>query len=81
MTGIPGPNGCGKSTLLRTRYRTIRPHAGVARVGGDDVWAPSAHEAGRRTAVVVQEPSHDFDFTLAKCLSGFPAPLDGVAPK
>jgi iron complex transport system ATP-binding protein len=55
IVGLVGPNGGGKSTLLRTVYRSLRPAAGVVRVGDDDVWALSARTAARRTAAVLQD--------------------------
>ncbi|MER6492128.1 ABC transporter ATP-binding protein [Streptomyces griseorubiginosus] len=55
IVGLIGPNGSGKSTLLRTVYRSLRPHRGVVRVDGDDVWALSARGAARRTAAVLQD--------------------------
>jgi iron complex transport system ATP-binding protein len=60
MVGVVGPNGSGKSTLLRVIYRALRPAAGAVRVDGSDVWASSARESARRTAVVVQESGSDF---------------------
>ncbi|MGH3995914.1 MAG: ABC transporter ATP-binding protein [Pseudonocardiaceae bacterium] len=64
FVGLVGPNGSGKSTLLRTIYRALRPVLGAVRVGDDDVWKLSARESARRTAVVVQEGTGDFDFEL-----------------
>jgi len=64
FVGLVGPNGSGKSTLLRTIYRALRPLAGMVCLDGDDLWRLTARESARRTAVVVQEISHDFDFTV-----------------
>ncbi|AXG80411.1 ABC transporter ATP-binding protein [Streptomyces paludis] len=55
IVGLVGPNGSGKSTLLRAVYRSLRPAAGVVRVGDDDVWTLSARTAARRTAAVLQD--------------------------
>lgn len=55
IVGLIGPNGSGKSTLLRTVYRSLRPHRGVVRVDGDDVWGLTARGAARRTAAVLQD--------------------------
>ncbi|MYV99813.1 ABC transporter ATP-binding protein, partial [Streptomyces sp. SID3343] len=55
FVGLVGPNGSGKSTLLRTVYRSLRPDAGVVRLGDDDVWTLSARTAARRTAAVLQD--------------------------
>ncbi|MGV9315115.1 ABC transporter ATP-binding protein [Streptomyces sp. NPDC003691] len=55
IVGLVGPNGSGKSTLLRTVYRSLRPHRGVVRVDGDDVWGLTARGSARRTAAVLQD--------------------------
>lgn len=64
VVGLIGPNGSGKSTLLRTIYRAVRAVDGVVAVGGEDVWRLSPRESARRTAVVVQESTSDFDFSV-----------------
>jgi len=69
FVGLVGPNGSGKSTLLRTIYRALRPVLGAVRVGGDDVWDLSARASAQRTAVVVQETTADFDFTVIDVVS------------
>lgn len=64
IAGLVGPNGSGKSTLLRTLYRHLRPRAGTACVGGDDLWRLPARENARRVAAVPQERADEFDFTV-----------------
>lgn len=64
FVGLLGPNGCGKSTLLRTIYRVLKPDAGLITLGGDDVWKLNPRQAAQRTAVVAQERSSEFDFTV-----------------
>jgi iron complex transport system ATP-binding protein len=64
FTGVLGPNGSGKSTLLRTIYRSRRPSRGHVLVDGKDVWCVSTKVAAQLTAVVAQEGSSDFDFTV-----------------
>lgn len=64
FVGLLGPNGSGKSSLLRTIYRVLAPEAGKITLDGDDVWKMSARDAALRTAVVAQERSSDFDFTV-----------------
>ncbi|CAH0242529.1 ABC transporter ATP-binding protein [Plantibacter cousiniae (nom. nud.)] len=61
--GLLGPNGSGKSTLLRAVYRAHRPTSGTVHIGGEDVWHLSAREAAHRTAVVLQEDRHEFEFS------------------
>ncbi len=65
VVGLVGPNGSGKTTLLRTVYRVLRPRLGRIVVGGDDVWTLSPRDSAQRTAVVVQEPAHDFEFSVS----------------
>ncbi len=61
--GVLGPNGSGKSTLLRTIYRFLAPDAGAVFIDGDDVTTLVSREAARRTAVLAQESSSDFNFS------------------
>ncbi|WP_265521552.1 ABC transporter ATP-binding protein [Oerskovia flava] len=64
IIGLVGPNGSGKSSLLRTLYRAVRPSAGAVRVGGDDMLTLSTREAARRVAVMLQDPSTEFDLDV-----------------
>ena len=64
FVGLIGPNGSGKSSLLRTIYRVLKPHAGVISLNGEDVWRMDARSAARRAAVVMQERTSEFDFTV-----------------
>ncbi|MGH8933119.1 MAG: ABC transporter ATP-binding protein [Egibacteraceae bacterium] len=66
FVGLLGHNGSGKSTLLRTIYRALRPVLGTVCVGKNDVWRLSARESARRTAVVAQESTGEFDFTVSE---------------
>jgi len=64
FVGLLGPNGSGKSSLLRTIYRLIKPQAGAILLDDDNVWQLSAREVARRMAVVTQEHTGDFDFSV-----------------
>ena len=64
FTGLLGPNGSGKSTILKTVYRVHRPAAGRLVLDGTDLLALSARDAARRIAVVAQETTSEFDFTV-----------------
>ncbi|MCQ3975238.1 MAG: hypothetical protein DPW09_17490 [Anaerolineae bacterium] len=64
FVGLLGPNGSGKSSLLRTIYRILKPEAGLIHLDEVNVWRLSAREAARRMAVVMQEQSGDFDFSV-----------------
>lgn len=63
FTGLLGPNGSGKSTILKTVYRVHKPAAGRL-LDGTDLLALSARDAARRIAVVAQETTSEFDFTV-----------------
>lgn len=69
FVGLVGPNGSGKSTLLRTIYRALRPALGVVRVNDDDVWTLSSRESAKRTAVVVQENTPEFNLAVLDVVS------------
>lgn len=64
FVGVIGPNGSGKSTLLRSIYRALRPVDGQVIVGEADIWRLSPRASAIRTAVVAQERSPDFEFSV-----------------
>jgi iron complex transport system ATP-binding protein len=64
FTGLLGPNGSGKSTILKTIYRVHRPAAGKVLLDRADLLALPARQAARRVAVVAQETTSEFDFTV-----------------
>ncbi|MDV2685218.1 ABC transporter ATP-binding protein [Alkalihalophilus sp. As8PL] len=64
FVGIIGPNGSGKSTLLKTIYRILRPNAGLVSLNNEDILKFSHKEFARSMAVVAQEGSAPFDFTV-----------------
>ncbi|NJK79884.1 MAG: ABC transporter ATP-binding protein [Chloroflexaceae bacterium] len=64
FVGLLGPNGSGKSSLLRTIYRLLKPQAGAILLDDANVWQLSAREVARRMAVVTQEHTGDFDFSV-----------------
>lgn len=64
FVGLLGPNGSGKSSLLRTIYRLLKPQAGAILLDDDNVWQLSGREVARRMAVVTQEHTGDFDFSV-----------------
>jgi len=53
---LVGPNGSGKSTTLSGLARTLRPRAGVVRLGDSDVWRLGARAFARRVARLAQSP-------------------------
>lgn len=64
FVGLLGPNGSGKTSLLRTIYRILKPGAGLIRLDEADVWQLSARQAAQQMAVVTQEQTGDFDFSV-----------------
>lgn len=64
FVGLLGPNGSGKSTILKTIYRVHRPSAGRVLLNGSDLLAMKPKEVARRVAVVAQESTIEFDFTV-----------------
>lgn len=67
--GIVGPNGSGKTTLLDliTGYR--RPQEGTVRLSGRPVTDYSRMEMARRLALVPQEYSVNFPFTVTELVA------------
>jgi iron complex transport system ATP-binding protein len=66
FTGLLGPNGSGKSTILKAIYRVHRPCAGRVLLDGADLLALRPRDTARRIAVVAQEFTLEFDFTVAE---------------
>jgi iron complex transport system ATP-binding protein len=64
FTGLLGPNGSGKSTILKAIYRVHRPATGRVLLDGADLLALRPRDAARRIAVVAQEFTLEFDFTV-----------------
>jgi iron complex transport system ATP-binding protein len=64
FAGLVGPNGSGKSTILKAIYRVHRPAAGRILLDGTDLLSLRPREAARRIAVVAQETTSEFDFTV-----------------
>ncbi|TDP93417.1 iron complex transport system ATP-binding protein [Leucobacter luti] len=69
VVALVGPNGSGKSTLLRAVYRSLRPAGGTIWIDGDDVWGLSARASSMRTAVVLQDDSPEFEFTVREVVA------------
>jgi iron complex transport system ATP-binding protein len=59
-----GSNGSGKTTLLRLLAGTLAPRAGRVLLEGEPVTSLPHRERARRLAVVPQDTSMAFDFTV-----------------
>jgi iron complex transport system ATP-binding protein len=64
FVGLLGPNGSGKSTILKAIYRVHRPAAGRVLLDGADLLSMPHKASARRIAVVAQESTVEFDFTV-----------------
>jgi iron complex transport system ATP-binding protein len=64
FVGLLGPNGSGKSTILKAMYRVHRPAGGQVLLDRADLLAMRAKDAARKVAVVAQESTIEFDFTV-----------------
>jgi iron complex transport system ATP-binding protein len=64
FTGLLGPNGSGKSTILKTVYRVHRPASGRMLLDGADLLSLRPKRTAQRIAVVTQESTSEFDFSV-----------------
>ena len=64
MVGLIGPNGAGKSTILRLASGLLKPATGTIRIQGDDTRTLAREEVARRIAVVPQDFSVQFAYTV-----------------
>lgn len=69
VTAIIGPNGAGKSTLLGVASGTIKPTRGHIRIGSSDLHRLSAKDAARRRAVMPQDVTVAFPFTVREVVA------------
>jgi len=64
FVGIIGPNGCGKSTLLKNIYRLYKPNSGRIVLDNKDLSKMKDKDCAKEIAVLAQESSSQFDFTV-----------------
>jgi iron complex transport system ATP-binding protein len=78
LVALLGPNGAGKSTLLRLATGILRPNQGRIRLQGRDVRELARPEIARRVAVVPQEFSLQFAYTVRQLVVLGRLPHTGV---
>ena len=64
FVGIIGPNGSGKSTLLKNIYRVYKPSKGKIYIDGKEINEMKSKEIAKELAILAQESSTQFDFTV-----------------
>ena len=69
MVALLGPNGAGKSTLLNLISGVLRPTGGMVSLSGHDLRAIPARERARQVAMVAQNLSAPFAFTVREWVS------------
>jgi len=69
FVAVVGPNGSGKSTLVRAISRSLRPTAGAVALGNQDIYRMRSKELARQVAVVGQESTVEFDFTVQEVVA------------
>jgi iron complex transport system ATP-binding protein len=78
VVAVVGPNGTGKSTLLGALGGDLAPAAGEVLVAGEPVRAWPAAELARRRAVLPQDVSMAFPFTVDQVVRMGRAPWIGT---
>jgi iron complex transport system ATP-binding protein len=66
FVGLVGPNGSGKTTFLNLLSRVLKPSRGWIGVDGSDLESYSARALARKMAVVPQESTIIFPFSVAE---------------
>jgi len=80
VVGLLGPNGSGKSTLVRILSGVLPGYDGSARLGGAEVRTVRRRDLASQLAVVPQETSFGFPFTVLQIvLMGRHPHLAGLA--
>ena len=64
FVGVIGPNGCGKSTLIRALTGILKPESGLVALKGKAIWTLSRRQIARQIAVIPQETTLLFGFSV-----------------
>lgn len=64
FVGVIGPNGSGKSTMLKSIYGVNKPSGGEIYFEGENLLKISGKERAKKIAVLAQESSGQFDFSV-----------------
>lgn len=64
FVGIIGPNGSGKSTFLKNIYKVLKPNHGCIYINNKSIIDMSNKKLANEIAVVAQENSSSFDFSV-----------------
>lgn len=64
IVGVIGPNGSGKSTLLKNIYRVHEPDLGRILLNDEEIKTMSAKKTAQKMAVLSQDSSGSFDFSV-----------------
>jgi iron complex transport system ATP-binding protein len=78
MLGLIGPNGAGKSTLLKLASGVLRPTTGAIRLHGADLRSLRRPEVARQVAVVPQDFSVQFAYTVRQIVELGRIPHTGI---
>jgi iron complex transport system ATP-binding protein len=78
MLALLGPNGAGKSTLLGLAAGVLRPRAGHVLLNGADLTRAPRRQIARQIAVVPQEFSVQFSYTVRQLVDMGRAPYLGA---
>ena len=69
FVGLVGPNGSGKTTLIRAIAGVLHPDAGSVTVAGRPVTGVSSRTVSRSVAVVPQDTSLTFEFSVREIVA------------
>ncbi len=66
FVGLIGPNGSGKTSILKHLYRALPPEANTVFINSVEISRLTHKAAARQVAVMRQENTTDFDYTIGE---------------